>query len=78
MTLSKPKPLIEFGNKPQLMNLLLLLKNAGVTEVVLAINYRPEVMQEFLDMESTRDLGITIHVRRESEPLGTAGPVRAA
>lgn len=40
LTLSKPKPLIEFANKPQLLRLVELLKRAGVTEVVLAINYR--------------------------------------
>jgi mannose-1-phosphate guanylyltransferase len=38
LTLSKPKPLIEFCNRPQLLHLITLLKFAGVTEVVLAIN----------------------------------------
>jgi len=49
LTLSKPKPLIDFGNKPQLLHLVDMLKRAGVTEVVLAINYRPEIMDHFLD-----------------------------
>lgn len=49
LTLSKPKPLIEFANKPQLAHIIEMLVHAGVTEIVLAINYRKEIMQEFLD-----------------------------
>lgn len=72
LTLSMPKPLVDFANKPMILhqvlspflqiillfqnfyNLLTLvfffqieaLKNVGVTEVVLAINYRPEVSEK--------------------------------
>lgn len=74
LTLSMPKPLVDFANKPMILhqvlspflqiillfqnlyNLLTLifffqieaLKNVGVTEVVLAINYRPEVSEKIL------------------------------
>ncbi|RHN65085.1 putative mannose-1-phosphate guanylyltransferase (GDP) [Medicago truncatula] len=41
------------------------LKATGVTEVVLAINYQPE-------------LGIKISCSQETEPLGTAGPLALA
>jgi len=76
LTLSKPKPLIEFGNQPQLVHLMELLKNVGVTEVVLAINYRPEIMADFL--EKYRDCGVKITLSHETEPLGTAGPIALA
>jgi len=76
LTLSKPKPLIEFANKPQLLRLVELLKRAGVTEVVLAINYRPEIMQDFL--EQNQDSGLKITLSQEREPLGTAGPLALA
>lgn len=76
LTLSKAKPLIEFCNKPQLQHLLEMLKHAGVTEVVLAINYRPEIMNDFL--EANADKGIKITLSQEREPLGTAGPLALA
>jgi mannose-1-phosphate guanylyltransferase len=53
LTLSVPKPLVDFGNKPVLCHQIEALARAGVTEIVLAINYQPEVMktqiQEFED-----------------------------
>ncbi|KAG6433239.1 hypothetical protein SASPL_104847 [Salvia splendens] len=53
------------------------LKAIGVTEVVLAINYQPEVMLNFLkDFEAKVEIKITCS--RETEPLGTAGPLALA
>ena len=59
LTLSTPKPLIEFGNKPQLVHFIDALVEAGVTEVVLAITYRPEIMHEFLE-KCQKQYGIKI------------------
>ncbi|XP_010262630.1 PREDICTED: mannose-1-phosphate guanylyltransferase 1-like [Nelumbo nucifera] len=77
LTLSVPKPLVDFANKPMILHQIEALKAIGVTEVVLAINYQPEVMLSFLkDFESK--LGIKITCSRETEPLGTAGPLALA
>ncbi|KAK9104578.1 hypothetical protein Scep_021422 [Stephania cephalantha] len=77
LTLSVPKPLVDFANKPMILHQIEALKAIGVTEVVLAINYQPEVMMSFLkDFESK--LGIKITCSRETEPLGTAGPLALA
>jgi len=77
LTLSMPKPLVDFANKPMILHQIEALKNVGVTEVVLAINYRPEVMLNFLkDFE--HQLGIKITCSQETEPLGTAGPLALA
>jgi len=46
LTLSVPKPLVDFANKPVLCHQIEALANAGVTEIILAINYQPEVMAE--------------------------------
>ena len=46
LTLSVPKPLVDFVNKPVLCHQIEALANAGVTEIILAINYQPEVMAE--------------------------------
>lgn len=53
-----------------------MLKHAGVTEVVLAINYRAEIMADFL--EKHQDFGVKITLSQETEPLGTAGPLALA
>ncbi|KAJ0458409.1 putative nucleotidyltransferase [Helianthus annuus] len=77
LTLSFPKPLVDFANKPMILHQIEALKDIGVTEVVLAINYQPEVMLNFLkDFESK--LGIKITCSQETEPLGTAGPLALA
>ncbi|KAJ0525540.1 putative nucleotidyltransferase [Helianthus annuus] len=77
LTLSFPKPLVDFANKPMILYQIEALKATGVTEVVLAISYQPEVMLNFLkDFESK--LGIKITCSQETEPLGTAGPLALA
>lgn len=77
LTLSMPKPLVEFANKPMLLHQIEALKAVGVTEVVLAINYQPELMMNFIK-EFEEKLAIKITCSREIEPLGTAGPLALA
>lgn len=49
----------------------------GVKEIILAVNYQPEQMVKYLG-ETSRDLGITITMSQEDEPMGTAGPLALA
>ncbi|GBG78363.1 hypothetical protein CBR_g26392 [Chara braunii] len=77
LTLSVPKPLVDFANKPMILHQIEALKAVGVTEVVLAINYQPEVMQSFLK-EFEIKVGIKITCSQEKEPMGTAGPLALA
>lgn len=72
LTLSKPKPLVEFCNKPMILHQIEALKAVGVNEVVLAINYQPETMMAFIQ-EYEQKIGIKITVSKEDEPMGTAG-----
>ena len=44
MTLTVPKPLVNFGNKPILCHQIEALAGAGVTEIILAVNVMPEAM----------------------------------
>ena len=39
MTFTVPKPLVPFGNKPILCHQIEALAKAGVTEIILAVNY---------------------------------------
>lgn len=53
------------------------LAAAGVTDIVLAVNYRPEIMTAALKKyEKEYNVNITFSV--ETEPLGTAGPLKLA
>ncbi|XP_076067765.1 LOW QUALITY PROTEIN: mannose-1-phosphate guanylyltransferase catalytic subunit beta-like [Oratosquilla oratoria] len=77
LTLSRPKPLVEFANKPIVLHQIEALVAAGVTQVVLAVSYRAEQMEEELAHEAQK-LGIQITFSLEEEPLGTAGPIKLA
>ncbi|KAF5285288.1 hypothetical protein FQR65_LT13278 [Abscondita terminalis] len=77
LTLSRPKPLVEFANKPILLHQIEALVEAGVVEVILAVSYRAEQMEEELSIEAKK-LGVTIVFSHETEPLGTAGPIALA
>lgn len=77
LTLSCPKPLVDFCNKPMIVHQIEALKIAGVTEVVLAINYRPQIMMDFIN-EWQEKLGVKIVCSQEMEPMGTAGPLALA
>lgn len=77
MTFSKPKPLVEFANKPILEHQIEALVKAGVQEIVLAVNVEPEAVMAALKVwEKTYGIKITSSI--ESEPMGTAGPIRLA
>jgi len=53
------------------------LADAGVKEVILAINYQPQkIMQYLKDYESEYNIKITCS--RETKPMGTGGPLRLA
>ncbi|KAJ3158906.1 mannose-1-phosphate guanyltransferase [Irineochytrium annulatum] len=77
LTLTIPKPLVEFGNKPMIVHQIEALVKAGVKDVVLAVNYRPEVMVKAMKKYEEL-LGVKIHFSVESEPLDTAGPLALA
>jgi len=77
LTLTLPKPLVPFCNKPMIEHQIMALAEAGVTDIVLAVNYRPEVMVKQLQKFEV-EYNIKIHFSVETEPLGTAGPLALA
>ena len=77
LTLSRPKPLVEFANKPILMHQIEALVEAGVRQVILAVSYRAEEMEKELKKQ-TEILGVELIFSHETEPLGTAGPLALA
>lgn len=77
LTLTRPKPLIEFANKPMLFHQIEALVEAGVNQIVLAVSYNAEMLIQELKVEEER-LGIKITISLEKTPLGTAGPLALA
>ncbi|KDP38962.1 hypothetical protein JCGZ_00719 [Jatropha curcas] len=77
LTVTVPRALVEFANKPIILYQIEALKGVGVSEVVLAINYKQEVILEFLK-EHEKKLGIKITCSQETKPLGTAGSLALA
>ena len=52
LTLTVPKPMVDFGDKPILCHQIQALAQAGVTEVILAVNNQPpELMAALLNYE---------------------------
>ncbi|SCV68607.1 BQ2448_728 [Microbotryum intermedium] len=77
LTLTLPKPLVPFANQAMIIHHISALAAAGVKHIVLAVNYRPEVMSAFLaKVEKDFDVKITFSI--ENEPLGTGGPLALA
>jgi len=77
LTESIPKPALTLVDRPFLAYMIEWLAGHGVTEVVLACGFLPDVLREALAGEEER-AGVTIHYAVEPEPLGTAGAIRFA
>jgi len=77
LTISVPKPLVDFANKPILEHQIEALSKVGVQEVILAINYQPQAMMEYMKLYEQK-YKLKIHCSQETEPLGTAGPLKLA
>ena len=54
LTLSKPKPLVEFANKPILLHQIEALVEVGVNHVVLAVSYQADQLEQEMQVEAAR------------------------
>lgn len=72
-----PKPALTLVDRPFLAYMIEWLAGHGVTEVVLACGFLPDVLQAALAGEEER-AGTRIRYVAEPEPLGTAGAIRFA
>ena len=69
-----PKPMVELAGKPVLAHILDLLKRSGITDVCMALHYRPEVIRDHFGDGSA--YGMRLQYRVETALRGTAGAVR--
>ncbi|MGN6588119.1 MAG: sugar phosphate nucleotidyltransferase [Solirubrobacterales bacterium] len=77
LTSDVPKPAVTLVDRPFLAYAIEWLAAHGVSEVVLACGFLPEVLREALGDEEERS-GVAITYVAEPEPLGTAGAIRFA
>jgi mannose-1-phosphate guanylyltransferase len=74
LTENVPKPALTLVDRPFLAYMIEWLASHGVTEVVLACGFLPDVLREALAGEEER-AGARIRYVVEPEPLGTAGAI---
>ena len=77
LTSDTPKPAVTLVDRPFLAYAIEWLAAHGVTDVVLACGFLPDVLREALGDEE-RHAGVRITYVAEPEPLGTAGAIRFA
>ena len=76
LTLHTPKPVVPVCNQPFLRYQLGALRNAGVTDITLALSYQPHKIEQVMGDGS--EFGVHLKYTTEPEPLGTAGAYRFA
>lgn len=77
LTNTTPKPALTLVDRPFLAYMIEWLAGHGVSEVVLACGFLPDVLREALAGEEER-AGVRIRYAVEPQPLGTAGAIRFA
>lgn len=70
-----PKPALPLGGVPVLYFNLLLLKEAGVRDIVINLYHQGKILKNLLPPSLGKKLGIKIHFSLEKKILGTAGGI---
>lgn len=77
LTDTLPKALVPVAGRPMLEHVILKLKAAGFTEIVINIHHFGEQILDFL--QANNDFGITIHISDERDQLlDTGGGIKKA
>ena len=76
LTCTIPKSLIPIVNKPVIERQILLLKSAGIKDIILAVSVMSDVLRAYFG--EGEKLGINIQYTDEKAPLGTAGAIKLA
>ena len=76
LTNDRPKSIVPVLNRPVLEHTIAYLKQYGIGEVILTLNYLPEAIQKLFG--DGRNSGVRLDYCIEEEPRGTAGAVKNA
>ncbi|MCE1248990.1 MAG: NTP transferase domain-containing protein [Firmicutes bacterium] len=74
LTCNRPKPLVPLCNKPVMEYIIELLRDAGITQIVVTLHYLADEIVSYFGDGS--EWGVQIMYSVEDEPLGTAGSVK--
>lgn len=80
LTNDVPKPMLPVANRPMIVRLAERLAAGGVTDIVLALGFKPDVFREAFpgDLLEGIEGPVRLHYAVEPEPLDTAGAIRFA
>ncbi|MFX4301890.1 sugar phosphate nucleotidyltransferase [Alicyclobacillus tolerans] len=73
LTARFPKPMVQLLGRPCIEYTLQLLKEHGITEIAITIQYLSSVIRDYLGDGSK--YGVRLHYFEEHKPMGTAGGV---
>ncbi|HXG23040.1 MAG TPA: NDP-sugar synthase, partial [Chthonomonadales bacterium] len=76
LTSHRPKPLVPVLNKPIMEHIILLLKEHGITDIVVTLHYLADEIEGYFGDGS--EWGVSLIYSVEDTPLGTAGSVKQA
>jgi len=76
LTHSRPKPMLPIMNKPMMEHTMMMLKDLGITEFIVLLYFKPEIIQDYFKDGS--DFGINISYVIPDDDYGTAGAVKLA
>jgi NDP-mannose synthase len=71
-----PKPLLPIKEKSILELIINHLASFGCSEVIIATNYKSDLFEKYFSKNNIK--GVNLIFSKESEPLGTAGPIKLA
>jgi dTDP-glucose pyrophosphorylase len=74
LTEETPKPMLPVADRPLLETVLAQVREAGFQRVLMAVNYRAEVIESHFG--DGREFGVEIDYVREPERLGSAGALQ--
>jgi len=74
ITATKPKPMLPIGGKPLLEHSILSLKEEGITEILIIVGYREDIIKGYFE-DGLNKFNVKINYISQLEHLGTAHAV---
>ena len=76
LTNSRPKPMLPIVNRPMMEHTMMTLKDLGITEFIVLLYFKPDIIKDYFKDGS--DFGIKITYVLPDDDYGTAGAVKLA
>ena len=76
LTNARPKPMLPVVNRPMMENTMITLRDLGITDFIVLLYFKPEVIQDYFGDGSAFGMNITYVI--PDDDYGTAGAVKLA